>query len=91
MTQTTPARITFTKSAMRRWRDMSQSQRDKVRGVLEALAADHTFRHNQLRALKDTENGFRFRLGSWRVSFTIDRQAGTLEVFEVETRGSAYR
>ncbi len=91
MTQTKPIRITFTKSATRRWSDMSRSQRDKVRGVLESLTADHTFRHNQLRALKETENGFRFRLGPWRVSFTLDRPAGILEVFEVEVRGSAYR
>ena len=91
MTNDPHVRIVIIKSARRRWHDMSRWQRDKVRGVLESLAAEPGFRHNELRPLKSVRRGFRFRLGAWRILFTLDRRAGILEIFEVNPRGSAYR
>ena len=44
-----------------------------------------------LRPLVGVPHGFRIRVGEWRVSFTLDRKAAVMEVFEIEPRGGAYR
>ena len=41
--------------------------------------------------LKGVPNGFRIRVGDWRVSYTLDYQAGVMSVFEIAPRGGAYR
>ena len=47
--------------------------------------------NNNPRALKGVPNGFRIRVGDWRVSYTLDYQAGVMSVFEIAPRGGAYR
>lgn len=83
--------IVIVKSSARRLRDMPPANRAAALRVLASVSADPAFRHNALRALKGVAGGFRLRTGDWRVSFTVDRDAGILEVFEIETRGRAYR
>ncbi len=91
MAEEVAVQITFRKSALRRWRDLTPAQAKKVRKVLDNVAADRRFRHNNLKPLKSVKNGVRFQLGDWRICFTLDREAGILDVFEVGPRGSAYR
>ncbi len=64
--------------------------------AIDKVAADSTAPNNNLRALKSVPNGFRIRIGAglrsnWRVSYTLDRQAGVMSVFEIAPRGGAYR
>lgn len=47
--------------------------------------------HSNLKALSGVPDAYRVRFGDWRVSFTIDREADVMEVFEVAPRGGAYR
>ncbi len=45
-----------------------------------------------IRALRGPLTGsFRYRIGPWRVVFSVDRDAGVLWVEAITTRGGAYR
>lgn len=59
--------------------------------TVERIASDPSAPNNNIRPLRGVRNGFRVRVGDWRVSYTLDRTAGLLTVFEVAPRGGAYR
>src|SRR5437660_910735 len=63
------------------------------RGVaaIERIAADPSAPNNNIRPLRGVRNGFRVRVGDWRVSYTLDRSDDVLTVVEVARRGGAYR
>ncbi len=62
-----------------------------IREAIDKVAADPTAPNSNLRPLKGVPNGFRIRVGDWRVSYTLDRAAGIMSVFEIAARGGAYR
>jgi mRNA interferase RelE/StbE len=70
---------------------MQPAKAEDIREAIDKVAADPTAPNNNLRALKDVRNGFRIRVGDWRVSYTLDYQAGVVGVFEIAPRGGAYR
>jgi mRNA interferase RelE/StbE len=70
---------------------MQPAKAKDMREAIDKVAADPTAPNNNLRPLKGVPNGFRIRVGDWRVSFTLDRQAGVMSVFEIAPRGGAYR
>ncbi len=59
--------------------------------MLDAVARDPAYRHNNLKPLAGVKDGFRLRLGDWRVCFVRDADGGVIDVYEIEPRGSAYR
>ena len=62
-----------------------------IREAIDKVAADPNARNNNLRTLKGVPNGFRIRVGDWRVSYTVDYEACVMSVFEIAPRGGAYR
>jgi mRNA interferase RelE/StbE len=70
---------------------MQPAKAKDIREAVDKVAADPTAPNNKLRPLKGVPNGFRIRVGDWRVSYTLDRQAGVMSVFEIAPRGGAYR
>ncbi len=75
---------------------MQPAKAKDIREAIDKVAADPTAPNNNLRALKGVPNGFRIRVGAslrpnWRVSYTLDRQARVMSVFEIAPRGGAYR
>lgn len=75
---------------------MQPAKAKDIREAIDKVAADPTVPNNNLGALKGVPNGFRIRVGdsprsNWRVSYTLDRQAGVIGVFEIAPRGGAYR
>jgi mRNA interferase RelE/StbE len=62
-----------------------------IREAIDKVATDPTAPINNLRVLKGVPNGFRIRVGDWRVSYTLDYEAGVMSVFEIAPRGGAYR
>jgi len=59
--------------------------------AIERIAADPSAPNNNIRPLRGLPNGFRVRVGDWRVSYTLDSADGVLTVVEVAPRGGAYR
>jgi mRNA interferase RelE/StbE len=62
-----------------------------IREAIDKVAADPNARNNNLRTLKGVPNGFRIRVGDWRVSYSVDYEACVMSVFEIAPRGGAYR
>ena len=87
----TPLAVRYRKSALYHVRNLSAAHRRTLRVVLDGIAQDPRYRHNNLRPLKGVKNGFRLRLGDWRVSFVRDAKDGIVDVFEIQPRGKAYR
>jgi mRNA interferase RelE/StbE len=87
-------RLGFTRSAGKQLAKLRKGQPDKAKAILDVLdriAADPFGKHNNLTPLEGVEDGYRLRVGDWRVSYKLFRDEDVLEVFEVETRGGAYR
>ena len=70
---------------------MQPAKARDIRQAIAGVAADPSARNPNLRPLKGVPNGFRIRVGDWRVSYTLDRATGILDVYEIAPRGGAYR
>jgi len=70
---------------------MQPAKARDIREAIDKVSADPTAPNNNLRALRGVPNGFRIRIGDWRVSYTLDRQTDVMSVFEIASRGGAYR
>ena len=73
---------------------LMRMQPAKARDILEAverIAGDPAAPNNNIKPLRGVRDGYRVRVGDWRVSYLLDRAQDTLEVFEVAPRGGAYR
>ena len=83
--------IVIARDARKALSRMQPSKASDIRQAIARVAADLSSRNLNLRPLRGVPNGFRIRVGDWRVSYTIDRQAQVIDVFEVAPRGGAYR
>jgi mRNA interferase RelE/StbE len=70
---------------------MQPAKAGDIRQAISKVAANPSAPNPNLRPLKGVPNGFRIRVGDWRVSYTFDRVAGVIDVFEIAPRGGAYR
>jgi mRNA interferase RelE/StbE len=84
-------RIVIARDARKVLSRMQPAKASDIRQVIAAVAADPWARNPNLRPLKGVPNGFRIRVGDWRVSYTLDRAADILDVYEIAPRGGAYR
>lgn len=87
------AKLTWTHDALKVLLRMQPKRAGAIRDkCLEiAVAPPPVGVHSNLKALSGVPDAYRVRFGDWRVSFTIDREADVMEVFEVAPRGGAYR
>jgi mRNA interferase RelE/StbE len=83
--------IVIVRDAVKALRRMQPAKAADIRRAIDRVAADPSGRSNNLSPLKGVPNGYRIRVGDWRVSFTLDRAAQVMEVFEIAPRGGAYR
>lgn len=84
-------RLMIKHTPLKRLLGMQPKKARAIRDRLEKIAAKPRAKNSNMKPLTGVPNGFRLRVGDWRVSFTLDIQAGVMEVFEVEPRGGAYR
>ncbi|HEX5317619.1 MAG TPA: type II toxin-antitoxin system RelE/ParE family toxin [Stellaceae bacterium] len=84
-------KVTYRRDAVKTLRRMQPAKAEDITTAVERIAADPFAPNNNVRPLKGITGGFRIRVGDWRVSCTIDREARTIDVFEVAPRGGAYR
>ncbi len=82
--------LAYRKTALKRLRRMQPAKARALRNAIARVAADSHATHPQVRPLAGVPHGFRIRVGDWRVSYTLDSEAGVMEVFEIEPRGGAY-
>ncbi|WP_082470555.1 MULTISPECIES: type II toxin-antitoxin system RelE/ParE family toxin [unclassified Methylobacterium] len=79
--------IVYTRPAARALVRMPANTEAQIREKLRTLADDPTALSNNIKALKGAE-GFRLRIGDWRVIFTIEPDR--VIVHAVGPRGSIY-
>jgi len=75
-----------TKSLLRMPRNMAKLIREK----LEMIAADPYADHPNAKKLQGRE-GYRLRVGDWRVIYTIQNEQLMIIVLKVASRGEAYK
>lgn len=83
--------ITYRRDAARALLRMQPAKAEDIRQAVARVAADPAAPNNNLRPLRGVRDGFRIRVGDWRVSYTLNREAQIIDVFEIAPRGGAYR
>jgi mRNA interferase RelE/StbE len=70
---------------------MQRAKAEDILAALERIAVDPFARNNNIKPLRGIPDGYRVRVGDWRVSYTLDHRADVIDVFEIAPRGGAYR
>jgi len=84
-------KVEIARDALKALRKMQPEKAKDIRDAIDRVAADPSAPNNNLRPLRAVPDGFRIRVGDWRVSYTLDRASQTLRVFEIKPRGGAYQ
>jgi mRNA interferase RelE/StbE len=69
---------------------MPRNTADLIRRKINILAEDPFGRTLSVKKLKGRE-GYRLRVGDWRVLYTIERQLVTIRIVSVGPRGGIYQ
>lgn len=80
----------ITKGASRRLRGMPSKVARIIVGKIDGLAANPFAPNKNVTALKGVE-GFRLRVGNWRILYTLDTEARMMTIAAIVPRGGAYR
>jgi mRNA interferase RelE/StbE len=81
--------ITFTRQAIKELAGIQPVRAARIREAIERVHGAPRAKHNNVKPLVGVKNGYRLRVGDWRVSFLLE--GGDMNVVEIAARGSAYR
>jgi mRNA interferase RelE/StbE len=82
--------VTLSRHAARSLRRIEGKQREVIRGRIDILARDPRDPRLDVRKLVGRE-GYRLRVGDWRVLYDIDDAVRVIAIEDVVQRGKAYR
>lgn len=82
--------VEYMRRAVKSRRALPESRRRQIDRKIAAVAKDLRGRHAQVKALVG-ENGYRLRVGDWRVLFLVDHPTRRLIVVDILKREEAYR
>ncbi len=82
--------INYSISAARRVNRLDAKTRGRIRAKVALVAEDPTAPNRNLDHLTGMD-GYRLRVGDWRVIFELDHETRALNVRAVRERGSAYQ
>jgi mRNA interferase RelE/StbE len=82
--------VLFKKRATKSLARMPAVARERVRGALATLAANPDNHALDVKPLEG-RNGFRLRIGGWRVIYELDRGRLIVLVLEIGARGDVYK
>ena len=91
MTSEPNLEVRITPQAERVYRRLDRAVRKRVDAVLEQLASGNFTSHNIVALHGKYAGSLRYRLGEWRIIFSVDRAQNLLWVEAISTRGGAYR
>jgi mRNA interferase RelE/StbE len=83
-------KIVFTKEAARSIQKMPRQAANLVREKIELLASDPYSDHLNVKKLQG-RNGYRLRVGDWRVLYEIKNDQLFILILKVAPRGEVYR
>ena len=80
--------IAYSRAAVRTLARMPANLAARIRARIRAYADDPSSQARNVRRLRGPDGFLRLRVGDWRI---VMRDAATLEVLHIVTRGHAYR
>jgi mRNA interferase RelE/StbE len=83
-------RIVFTKHAAKSLSKLPRNIAKTIREKLEAIASNPYANHSNAKKLQGRD-GYRLRVGDWRVIYEIQNNELTILVLKVAPRGEVYR
>lgn len=83
-------KVEYSKSARRRVHRLPKNVAHTIVGKIESLALDPFAANNNASRLTAVD-GYRLRIGDWRVLYSLDTEAYLLTVAAILPRGEAYR
>ncbi len=83
-------RLTYTTEALKALARMDQVMARRVRARVLALAQDPRAKNNNVTKLSGVD-GFRLRVGEWRVVYTLKDSILTVVVIRIGHRSEVYR
>lgn len=86
-----PVKIVIRNTALKILTRMQPAKAADIRAAIDRVAAAPFAPNNNIRPLSGTLDGYRIRVGDWRVLYRLDRAADTMEVVNIAPRGGAYR
>lgn len=70
---------------------MSRRSAQRISARIDAIAADPYAGHPNATRLKGRDGDFRFRVGDWRVIYSLNDEHKVLLVAKIDQRGRVYR
>lgn len=83
--------VRYQKHAGRRLRRMPRSIAQRIRAMIDKIAAAPYGSHSNVTRLRGVSRGFRIRVGDWRVIYSLDDERSVLLVAKIDRRGQVYR
>ncbi len=81
--------VVYTAEAIKTLARMDNTTATRIRSKIVALAADPRRPNNNVKKLTGVE-GYRLRVGDWRVVYTLQRRELVVTVIRIGPRGSVY-
>ena len=85
-----PYQVIFTKQAVKILQKMPRDITRSIRQKLDQIAADPFATHPGVTKLQNRE-GYRLRIGDWRVIYDIQKEKVVILVVKIASRGEVYR
>jgi len=82
--------IAYTKEAAKSLQRMPRDTAQRIREKLESIAADPYADHPNAKKLQGRE-GYRLRVGDWRVIYKIQNEQLIIIVLKIASRGEIYK
>lgn len=82
--------LAYSKAAVRALRKIPRNIANKIRQKLEELCVDPFTENNNVKALTGRE-GYRLRVGGWRVIYDVSMEKLQVIVIKVAPRGEVYK
>jgi len=83
-------RVLYTKQALNKLRKMQSAVAKHIQSRLKEIAKDPFAKHRNVEKLINRE-GFRLRIGDWRVIYKVDGDTFIILVVKIKPRGDAYK
>lgn len=82
--------IVYERPALKALKKMQPAKRAQIRAKLESIAADPYALNNNVTALQGRD-GYRLRVGDWRVIYELRDNMLTLVTIDIAPRGGVYK
>jgi mRNA interferase RelE/StbE len=83
-------RVRFDRAAVKVLARLPRDQANRIRTGITTLAQNPWAPNLDVKRLRGRQ-GFRLRIGDWRVVYEIDKTEGTIIVARIRPRGGAYQ